>query len=222
MIPLGDSTRRPIYFPIMTLTIIAVNAFFFVLELFKGEAFILRWALVPADIMTQHGIITIFTSMLLHIGWVHFLGNMIFFWIFAPEIEDLMGPLPFLLFYLLGGIAATLVGVLTNLNSTLPGLGASGAIAAVMGAFLVTYPRDKIHTIVFLGWFIRVTFLPAVAIVGLWILTQVFSEVGTLIQIKTDGGFAYAVLIGGFGFGTLTCHLFELRRRRHIQALERA
>ncbi len=220
MIPLGDSTRRPINFPIVTLTIIAVNAFVFVLELLGGDAFINQWSLVPADIMTPHGFITVFTSMFMHAGWEHIIGNMLFFWVFAPEIEDVMGPVSFLIFYLLGGVTATVAQVLIDPTSTVPNLGASGAIAAIMGAFLITYPRDQIRTVVLLGWFTRVTFLPAVVMMGLWFLTQLFSEVGALAQVQTDGGVAYMAHIGGFVFGALTCRLFESRRRRRFQGLE--
>lgn len=220
MIPLEDSTRRPIYFPNMTLTIIAINAFVFIMELLAGEAFILRWAFVPAELMTPHGFVTIFTSMFMHAGWVHFLGNMLFFWVFAPQIEDVMGPVSFLAFYLMGGIVAALVQVLVDPTSTLPSLGASGAIAAVMGAFLVTYPSDRIRTAVILGWFVKVTFLPAVAMVGLWFATQVFSPVGALAQVQTDASVMYLAHIGGFVYGSLACRLFETRRRQRLQRLE--
>jgi membrane associated rhomboid family serine protease len=220
MIPLGDSTRRPINFPIVTLTLIAVNAVVFVLELLGGDEFINYWSLVPADIMTPHGFITIFTSMFMHAGWEHIIGNMLFFWVFAPEIEDVMGSVSFLIFYLLGGVAATVAQVAIDPTSTVPNLGASGAIAAVMGAFLITYPRDQIRTVVFLGWFTRVTFLPAIVMVGLWFLTQLFSEVGALAQVQADGGVAYMAHIGGFLFGALSCRLFESRRRRRLQGLE--
>ena len=221
MIPLGDSSRRPINFPIMTATIIAVNAFVFVLELMGGDAFINYWSLVPADIMTPHGFITVFTSMFMHAGWEHILGNMLFFWVFGPEIEDVMGPVSFLVFYLLGGIAATVAQVWIDPTSTIPNLGASGAIAAVMGAFLVTYPRDKIRTVVFLGWLARVTFLPSILMVGIWFLTQLFSEVGALAQVQADdSGVAYMAHIGGFIFGMIACQLFESRRRRRLQGLE--
>jgi membrane associated rhomboid family serine protease len=220
MIPLGDSTRRPINLPAMTLTIIGVNALFFVLELLEGEAFILHWAFVPADIMTPHGFITIFTAIFLHAGWVHFLGNMLFFWAFAPQIEDVMGPVSFLVFYLLGGVVATLTQMLVDPSSTVPSLGSSGAVAAIMGAFLVTYPSDKIRTVVILGWFVRVTFLPAVAMVGLWFATQAFSEAGALAQVQMDAVVVYLARVGGFVYGTLTCRLFETRRRRHLQELE--
>jgi len=221
MIPLGDSSRRPINFPIMTLTIIAANAFVFVLELLGGDAFINRWSLVPANIIAGRDWITILTSMFMHAGWEHILGNMLFFWVFGPEIEDVMGSLPFLIFYLLGGLAATLAQVLIDPTSTIPNLGASGAIAAVMGIFLITYPRDRIRTVVFLGWFGRVTFLPAVLMVGLWFLTQLFSEVGALAQVQADSsGVAYMAHIGGFVFGMLAGRLFESRRRRRMQGLD--
>ena len=220
MIPLGDSTRRPINFPIMTLMIIAVNAFVFVLELQGGDAFINRWSFVPANIMTPHGFITSFTSMFMHAGWEHILGNMLFFWVFGPEIEDVMGPLPYLIFYLLGGLAATIAQIAIDPTSTIPNLGASGAIASVMGIFLITYPSDRIRTVVFLGWFVRVTFLPAILMVGLWFLTQLFSEVGALAQVDTGGGVAYMAHIGGFVFGMLAGRLFESRRRRRLQGLE--
>ncbi len=220
MIPLGDASRRTINFPIATLAIIAVNAFVFLLELTGGDQFINYWSLVPANITTTHGLITIFTSMFMHAGWEHILGNMLFFWVFGPEIEDVMGPLPFLIFYLLGGLAATLAQVLVDPTSTIPNLGASGAIAAVMGGFLVTFPRDKIRTVVFLGWFARVTFLPAILMVGLWFLVQLFSEVGALAQVQSGGGVAYMAHVGGFIFGLLTVRLFESRRRRRLQGLE--
>jgi membrane associated rhomboid family serine protease len=204
----------------MTLSIIVVNFIVFILELMGGDSFINYWSLVPANIMTPHGIVTIFTSMFMHAGWEHILGNMLFFWAFGPEIEDVMGPLPFLLFYLLGGVAATFAQVLVDPTSTIPNLGASGAIAAVMGAFLITYPRDQIKTVVILGWFVRVTFIPAALMVGLWFLTQLFSEVGALAQVQTGGGVAYMAHIGGFIFGAVFCRLFESRRRRRLQGLE--
>jgi membrane associated rhomboid family serine protease len=159
--------------------------------------------------------------MFMHAGWEHIIGNMVFFWAFGPEVEDLMGPLPFLIFYLLGGVAATVAQVAIDPTSIVPNLGASGAIAAVMGAFLVTYPRDQIKTVVIIGWFVRVTFLPAIVMVGLWFLTQLFSEVGALAQVQgTDSGVAYMAHIGGFIFGMLACRLFESRRRRRLQGLE--
>jgi membrane associated rhomboid family serine protease len=126
---------------------------------------------------------------------------MLFFWVFGPEIEDVMRPLRYLTFYLLGGLVATATQILIDPTSTVPNLGASGAIAGVMGAFLITYPRDRIRTILFLGWFVQVAFIPAILLVGFWFL-------------------AYMAHIGGFIFGALTARLFESRRRRWQQGLE--
>jgi membrane associated rhomboid family serine protease len=204
----------------MTQIIIGVSTLIFMLELWEGEAFILRWAFIPAELMTPHGFVTIFTSMFMHAGWVHFLGNMLFFWVFAPQVEDVMGPVSFLAFYLLGGVVATLSLVLVDPASTVPSLGASGAIAAVMGAFLATYPSDRIRTAFVLGWSVKVTFLPAVAMVGAWFAAQVFSQVGAFAQVQTDASVMYLAHIGGFVYGTLTCRLFETRRRERLERLE--
>jgi membrane associated rhomboid family serine protease len=219
MIPLSDADRRPLHFPIITALIIGANALMFLLELTGGDTFINRWSLVPADIVAGRNWITILTSMFMHAGWMHILGNMLFFWVFGPEIEDVMGPLRYVVFYVLGGLASTFAQVIVDPTSTVPNLGASGAIAGVMGAFLITYPRDRIRTVLLFGWFARVTFVPAILLVGLWFLTQVFSEVGALAEVQT-GGVAYMAHIGGFVFGAVTARLFESRRRRAEQGLE--
>ena len=219
MIPLGDASRRPLHFPIITTLLISANVLVFLLELAGGNAFITRWSLVPADIMAGHNWITILTAMFMHAGWAHILGNMLFFWVFGPQIEDVMGPLRFLTFYLLGGLVATLAQILIAPTSTVPNLGASGAIAGVMGAFLITYPRDRIRTILFLFIFVQVTLIPAILLVGFWFLVQLFSEVGALAQVQ-GGGVAYMAHIGGFAFGALTARLFESRKRRWQQGLE--
>jgi membrane associated rhomboid family serine protease len=200
----------------VTVLIIVLNALVFLAELLGGDAFINQWSLVPANITAGQGWITILTSMFMHAGWVHILGNMLFFWAFGPEIEDVMGPLRFAVFYLLGGLAATVAQVAVDPASTIPNLGASGAIAAVMGAFLITYPRDRIRTVVLLGYFARITLIPAVVLVGLWFLTQLISVVGALAQVQA-GGVAYMAHVGGFAFGALTARLFESRARRAEQ-----
>src|SRR5215469_12316955 len=135
IVPLSDESRRPASFPVITASIVVVNVLVFLLELAGGEAFVNRWALVPAEITSGHRWITILTSMFLHGSWLHILSNMIFLWAFAPQIEDLMGPRRYAFFYLLGGLAAALAEVAATPDSTVPGVGASGAIAAVMGAF---------------------------------------------------------------------------------------
>src|SRR5205085_9768235 len=129
---------------VITVAIIAINVFVFVLEVAGGEAFILQWSVIPAQIMAGQHWVTLLTSMFMHGGWMHIIGNMIFLWAFGPEIEDAMGPVRYLAFYLLGGFVAFLAQIAAASSSTIPNLGASGAIAAVMGAFLITYPRDRI------------------------------------------------------------------------------
>jgi membrane associated rhomboid family serine protease len=219
MIPLGDASRRPRNFPIVTVLIIVVNALVFLLELNSGDAFMLQWSLIPAHIAAGRDLVTVLSSMFMHAGWLHILGNMLFFWVFGPEIEDVMGPVRFLIFYLLGGVAATAAQVLIAPASTIPNLGASGAIAAVMGAFLATFPRDRIRTILFLGFFVDVTFVPAILLVGIWFATQLLNEVGAISQVDT-GGVAYMAHIGGFAFGLITNRLFETARGRALQGLD--
>ncbi len=219
MIPLSDASRRPLHLPFVTLLIIVANGLVFLLELVVGDAFISQWSLVPAQVMAGHNLITVLTSMFMHAGWLHILGNMLFLWVFGPEIEDVMGPLRYLVFYLLGGLAASLAQAAIDPTSTVPNLGASGAIAAVMGAFLITYPRDQIRTVLILGWFARVTVVPAIVLVGIWFLTQVFSEVGAVTTMDT-GGVAYMAHVGGFLFGALLGRFFETGERRMEEGLE--
>src|SRR5579864_4654611 len=158
LIPLTDASRRPTRLPAVTAVLIALNALMFVLELAGGEPFVKRWSVTPAEIVAGHHWITILTAMFMHGSWSHIIGNMIFLWAFAPEIEDAMGRGRYLVFYLLGGLLAMLAQVLADPHSTVPNLGASGAIAAVMGAFLVTYPRDQIRTLLFIFVFARIRF----------------------------------------------------------------
>jgi len=211
VIPLGDVSRRPIHFPIVTPLIIIVNALVFVLELVGGEDFIRQWSLVPADFVAGRHPITALTAMFLHGGWSHILGNMVFLWAFGPEIEDAMNPGRYLVFYLAGGLAAMAAQVAVSPGSTVPTLGASGAIAAVMGAFLITYPRDRIRTVLFIGFFFTVTFIPAFLLIGLWFLIQLVS-VGAVTSMST-GGVAYMAHVGGVLFGAITARLFEDPRR---------
>jgi membrane associated rhomboid family serine protease len=212
MIPLTDASRRPVNFPVVTLALILTNFVVFLLELVGGEPFILRWALVPADIVAGHNWQTLLSSMFMHAGLEHILGNMVFLWAFGPEVEDAMGRGRYLAFYLLGGLAATAAQIAADPTSTVPNLGASGAIAAVMGAFLVTYPRDQIKSLLFIGWFGFVRFIPAVVFIGLWFVLQIFSQVGALSGARSDG-VAYAAHIGGLLFGVLTARLFEGGKR---------
>jgi membrane associated rhomboid family serine protease len=212
MIPLGDASRRPERFPAVTAAIIVVNALVFGLELTGGEPFIMQWSEVPATIVAGHHWITILTAMFMHGGWLHIIGNMVFLWAFGPEIEDAMGPLRYLAFYLLSGLAASLAQIAITPHSSVPNLGASGAIAGVMGAFLVTYPQDKIRALLLFGWWTRITFIPAALLIGFWFLLQLFDQVGAVATAQS-GGVAYAAHVGGFIFGAVTGRLFEGFRR---------
>ncbi len=211
MFPLDDASRRPSRFPIVTASIIALNALAFIFELMGGDAFVVQWSVVPADIVAGRHLTTILTALFMHASWSHILGNMIFFWAFGPEMEDAMNPGRYAGFYLVGGMASMIAQVAADPGSTIPNLGASGAIAAVMGAFLVTYPRDRIRTLLIIGWFVRVTFVPAALLIGFWFVIQLLSF-GAVANVQS-GGVAYVAHIAGVIFGAATARLVEDPRR---------
>lgn len=211
LIPLGDASRRPRGVAVVTILIIVVNAYVFLQELEGGNRFVRMWSAIPYRVVHGHHSITLITSMFMHASWMHIIGNMIFLWAFGPAIEDAMGHASFLLFYLLGGLTAMMAQVFGDPSSTIPCLGASGAIAAVMGAFIITYPRDRIRTVLFFLIFFRVTFIPAVFLIGFWFLMQVLNY-GVVADVRT-GGVAYLAHIAGFVFGVVTGRVFEDRNR---------
>jgi len=211
LIPLSDASRRPVRMPIVTGAIVMVNVIVFVLELTRGDAFVTQWSAVPAQITSGHNWITILTAMFMHGSWSHIIGNMVFLWAFGPEIEDAMGRGRYLAFYLIGGLVAMVAQIAGGPHSTVPNLGASGAIAAVMGAFIVTYPRDQIKSLLFIFVFFRMTFIPAALLIGFWFLMQLV-HAGAVAQVQT-GGVAYLAHVGGFIFGAATARLFESRRQ---------
>ena len=218
LIPLTDASRRPARVPVVTVFIILVNAFVFLLELMNGETFVTQWSAIPAQITSGHHWITILTAMFMHGSWSHIIGNMIFLWAFAPEIEDAMGRGRYLVFYLLGGLVAMVAQVAANPHSTVPNLGASGAIAAVMGAFLVTYPQDRIKSVLFIFVFVRITFIPAALLIGVWFATQLL-QAGRVADTQT-GGVAYLAHVGGFIFGAVMARFFENNRTGALQPPE--
>ena len=208
LIPLSDASRRPMHFPFVTLSLIAINCFVFVLELMGGDTFVMNWAAVPADILGgNHRWITIVTAMFLHGSCSHLIGNMVFLWAFGPEIEDAMNPVRYSAFYLLGGVAAMLAQVAVSPASKVPALGASGAIAAVMGAFLVTFPSDRIRSLLFIFIFVKVTYIPAALLIGFWFVSQLVNA-GVVATAQT-GGVAYVAHIAGSVFGAVTARWFE-------------
>jgi membrane associated rhomboid family serine protease len=219
MIPLRDASRTPERFPLVTVSLIVVNVLAFAWEVGTEEAAIIEWAVVPAELLRGHGWITPFTAMFLHGGVMHIVGNMVFLAVFAPMIEDAMGRGKFVLFYLLGGLAATAAQIAMDPASTVPQLGASGAIAAVMGAFLVTYPSDRIKVLWFFGIFVHVSQVPAFVLIGLWLVSQMLNQMGAVVEADA-GGIAYAAHLGGAFFGMLTARIFERHAEHRPAALE--
>jgi membrane associated rhomboid family serine protease len=211
MIPLGDVSRRPRGSAFVTALIIVVNLYVFVLELAGGNRFVYAWSVIPLQVTHGHHTITLITSMFMHAGWMHIIGNMVFLWAFGPAMEDAMGHVAFLFFYLTGGTFAMMAQVLSDPFSRIPCLGASGAIAAVMGAFIITFPRDRIRTLLFFLIFIRISYIPAVFLIGFWFLIQVL-DFGSIASVRT-GGVAQLAHIGGFLFGLATARIFADPRR---------
>jgi len=221
MLPLRDvnPTRN---FPIMTIILIAINVLVFIYELILGpqvEGFVQSWAIIPYEI--THGVdlppasiqpiyLTLLTAMFLHGGIVHIAGNMLFLWIFGNNIEDAMGSLRFLVFYLLCGLAAAFAQIAVGPNSEIPNIGASGAIAGVLGAYLLLFPHAEVQTLVFLGFFVRLVRLPALLFLGLWFVLQLFSGVAGL-GMEATGGVAWFAHIGGFIAGLVLINLFRRR-----------
>lgn len=204
--------------PVMTLLIIAVNVLCFFFELSlppdSRELFIQRYGLVP----DQLRLTSLVTSMFLHGGWLHLIGNMWFFWVFGSHIEDAIGSAKFLIFYLLSGIAAGIVQFLTSFGSPIPTIGASGAIAGIMGAFLALYPRVRVVTLVFIVIFITTFELPAAFMLLYWFAIQLLSGATSFANISSSGGgIAWFAHVGGFLFGLLLIRLFAGNRTRYSQ-----
>ncbi len=222
MIPLRDAnpTRRT---PFVTLAILAACLIAFAWELGRLaadgmaglDAFVVEWGVVPADLLAawDSGVrlvdeaATLVTSQFLHGGWLHLLGNMLYLWIFGNNIEDRLGRLGFLVFYLVGGIAAGLTQVAIDPSSEVPMIGASGAIAATLGAYLVLYPRARITSLVFLGFFYQLIDVPAIIVLAFWIVLQLIDGVASLGVSGVNGGVAVFAHIGGFAFGVLVAIL---------------
>ena len=213
MFPLRDD--RPTYTaPVVTTLLIVACALVFFYELsldeYSRDYFITRYGLVPAHMRP----VTLVTSMFLHGGWLHIIGNMLFLFAFGKSLEDAMGHSKFLAFYVICGVAAGIAHVALNLYTTLPTVGASGAIAGVMGAYLVTFPRAKIHTLVFLFFFVTMADIPAAFILVYWFLTQLFSGYGSIAHTHvTEGGVAWFAHIGGFVTGMILVRFMGARTR---------
>ena len=219
MIPLRDTIRSRT-FPILTYFLIGLNVFVFLVEnslpVHKLDSLVVMYGIVPARLIHSPftGFYTLFTSMFLHGGWTHLIGNMWALYLFGDNVEDVMGHLRFLIFYILAGVVAGLVHILFNPLSTVPTIGASGAIAGVMGAYFILFPRSTIITLVplfFLPLFIEI---PAVVFIGFWFLSQFFNGTLSLVTPGVLGGVAWWAHVGGFAFGLLFHKLFTGRKRK--------
>lgn len=210
MFPIGDDNSSERTVPIVTYALIALNVLFFFVELSGGDPFIQRWSVVPSRLMANPSgdFITVFTSMFMHGGWVHLGGNMLYLWIFGDNVEDRFGHAKFAVFYLICGIAATIAQLAFNAGSNIPNLGASGAIAGVLGAYLILFPRGQVRVIMGRG----VVPMPALVVIGLWIVLQFINGVGSITQSAETGGVAYMAHIGGFAAGLVLTFLFGGRR----------
>jgi rhomboid family protein len=210
MFPIGDDDSERRTFPVVTYTLIALNVLFFLVELSGGDEFVKQWAFIPARFSAAPAsdAVTILTSMFMHGGWMHLFGNMLFLWIFGDNVEDRFGHLQFLLFYLLVGLAATLAQFALAPHSSLPNLGASGAIAGVLGAYILMFPQSRVNVLLFR----QIVAMPAIIVIGLWIAIQLFSGVGSIAHTRETadvGGVAYMAHIGGFFAGFLLTFLFR-------------
>jgi membrane associated rhomboid family serine protease len=212
MVPLTDESRHPLNFPVATYGLIGLNVVMFLLEWLFGDSFINQFALVPNDIVHGQNLITLLTSMFMHEGLLHIGGNMLYLWIFGPNLEDVMGPLRFTIFYLVCGFIASAAQIAIDPTSTIPSLGASGAIAGVLGGFILEFPHDEIRTLVPIGnMFVR-TRLSAVILLGFWFLLQLVSGVGEVSsQAVGTGGVAFFAHVGGFVAGMVLVKLFVQR-----------
>ncbi len=211
MIPIGDDDSARHTTPWFTYGLVALNVLFFLVELAGGDPFILKWSFVPTRFLADPGgqLGTIFTSMFMHAGWGHLLGNMLFLWIFGDNVEDRLGHSRFLIFYLLCGVIATFTQLAFTTRSDIPNLGASGAIAGVLGAYVLMFPEERIRVFVF-GYILP---MPAWAMIGLWIVMQLFSGIAGITTAAQTGGVAYLAHIGGFGSGLILGDLFESHKQ---------
>ena len=219
MIPLKDDNPTR-HFPWVTVLFIIANLAVFLFEASLAEeslnAFIIEWGLVPSRLLANpldaRELMTVFTSMFLHGGWLHVLGNMLYLWIFGNNIEDRLGPVGFTLFYLAAGVAAGLAQVAASGPVDIPTVGASGAVAGVLGAYLLLYPGAAIVTLIPIFFFIEVARVPAFLVIGFWFLLQLGNGVASLGDVAI-GGVAWFAHIGGFAMGLLVAALFALAER---------
>jgi membrane associated rhomboid family serine protease len=206
-IPIGDDQVHGGYKPIFTYALILLNVAVFFYEITipveTSELFILQFGAIPSHILSGQDYLTLISCMFLHGGWLHLIGNMLFLWIFADNIEAIVGTFNFMLFYILGGIVASVIHVFFNPFSEVPMVGASGAISAVMGAYLILFPASRIK--VFIIFILSSVYVPAIFFLGFWIIQQMFAGIGSINEVSSHStGVAWWAHIGGFVFGIVS------------------
>jgi membrane associated rhomboid family serine protease len=215
MFPIGDDNSGRRTTPYITYILIVINFIVFFIELSGGDQFIYNWSFIPQRFLANPFTdwITIFTSMFMHAGWLHILGNMLYFWIFGDNVEDRFGHFRFLIFYLICGVAATLAQMAFDPSSNVPSLGASGAIAGIMGSYIFMFPLGWVRVLILLF----VVRIPALIVIGIWIVLQIFSGIGSISDMSA-GGVAYLAHVGGFFMGLILTPVFKALGPRRYRA----
>jgi membrane associated rhomboid family serine protease len=234
VIPIGDEDTRP-GLPFVNLAIIAINLFVFLLLQLPDEAFTMAFSTIPAEITTGTDLegptpvtlpdgttetivhvdgpepiwLTMLTSMFMHGGWLHIAGNLLFLFVFGDNIERTYGSFRYLIFYLVCGVLASLAHVLSDPNSVIPSLGASGAISGVLAAYLLLHPQNQVRVLVMFGYIGRVATVPALVMIGLWAILQFISGIGSIAVSEQTSGVAYWAHIGGFVAGLVITFLMR-------------
>lgn len=221
MFPIGDDNHEIRSTPVVTYGLIAFNVLIFVYELAIGrslDAFLFNWGTIPREIVAGDDLHTLFSSMFLHGGFGHILGNMVFLKVFGDNIEDRFGSVPFLLFYLATGLMAGLAHVLVNPTSMIPSIGASGAISGVLGAYILLFRSNRVRVLLFY----TIIEVPAWMMIGFWAAQQFIATLGDIAQTEETGGVAYAAHAGGFVAGLLLTPIFAVLSRRRSEVRYRS
>jgi membrane associated rhomboid family serine protease len=214
MFPIGDNEVRGAGPGVLTIGLVVINVIVFLFEATMGQQelqqFINTYGVIPAEITQGYNLGTLFTSMFLHGGWMHLISNMLYLWVFGDNIEHVLGEIGYIIFYLVGGLAASAAHILFNLNSQIPSVGASGAIAAVLGAYLVMFPKSRVRVLLFTGYGMGVRRVTALIFLGIWAVSQLFSGLASLgAETAQTGGVAVWAHIGGFVFGLIIGFFFK-------------
>lgn len=221
MIPIGDDRLRNAPTPWVNWLFILINIAVFIyqmrMEPLQMDDFVTEYGAVPADILSGQHLRNLFTSMFMHGGWMHIIGNMLFLWVFGDNIEAALGHVGYIFYYIIGGLVAALSHVFSDPNSILPMVGASGAISACLGSYLIMYPSSKVRTLIILGFYFTTIRVSAWLFLGFWIVIQLVS--GLVVTTPADaatGGTAWWAHIGGFAYGLFTGIIFRSKARNFI------